>query len=216
MVHNTVPTSFSSGVFIKEEEYNAQDEKRPIRLSNPKAKSLNAELYSLLTEYRARLNALKGRSAKLSAVELKKLLLSNEINTMSDVSFTSYAKKHAEKYQGATRRVYEYTLRLVDEFFGGKTVLFEDITAGVLHSMDEKWSKTMGVVYIGERAEREAEQFPVHSHVFGSGAGDAGAYVVTHCRITAGHLHRILPEADVDERRHWSERLHYESELGTL
>lgn len=145
MVHNTVPTSFSSGVFIKEEEYNAQDEKRPIRLSNPKAKSLNAELYSLLTEYRARLNSLKTRSAKLSAVELKKLMLSNEINTMSDVSFTSYAKKHAEKYQGATRRVYEYTLRLVDDFFEGKTVLFEDITAGVLHSMDEKWSKTMGV-----------------------------------------------------------------------
>ena len=73
------------------------------------------------------------------------MMLSEEINKLSDVSFTSYAKKHAEKYQGATRRVYEYTLRLVDEFFGGKTVLFEDITAGVLHSMDDKWSKTMGV-----------------------------------------------------------------------
>ena len=145
MVHNTKPTSFSSGVFIKLEEYNPQDERRPIRLSHPNAKSLNTELYSLLTKYRSRLDELKPRSAKISVVELKKLLLSDEIQEKSDVSFSSYAQKHSEKYQGRTRDLYKYTIRLVEDYFGGKTVLFEDITAGVLHSMEDKWSKTMGV-----------------------------------------------------------------------
>ncbi len=143
--HQSVSCTIPSGISIKESECQGKPQKM-VRSIVANADTINKDLYELLLSYQSKLSILEkeGKANKMTASEIKHYILTD--STPKDkMSFTEYAQKHVERYTGRTKSTYEYTLKLVDRFFNGNVVFFNDITAGVLHSMDDEWSKTMGL-----------------------------------------------------------------------
>ncbi len=138
--------TISSGLFATEDIV-TNDGAKMFKDSVPNAKNTNAEIYTQLLTYNSALQELvrTGKEERMTAMEIKKSLLNRKKEGAAAGSFTLYAQKHIEKYQGGSRKNYIRTLNMVTEFFEGKTVYFEDITPGTLRSMDEAWSLTMGI-----------------------------------------------------------------------
>lgn len=142
--HKRQKCSIPTGIYVMEKHVNGEPNKM-LKSSLCNASEVNSELYSLYLKYNKKLQELteSGRASLLSAKEIKRALLFCPM--VCTDSFTDYAQRHICKYSGATLSNYKRTLSLVDKFFGGTKVFFDDITAGVLRDMDESWSKSMGV-----------------------------------------------------------------------
>lgn len=145
LTHKSQNTTIPAGVSIKESDYNG-DERKFLKHSSAYAKTLNTELYDALLSFKQKLLALKkDKLDVMTVIDVKHYLLTDEDTVRNSNSFTEYARKHIQKYTGRTLDSYKRTLDLIDKYFHGNTIYFEDLTAGVLHSLDYEWSKTMNM-----------------------------------------------------------------------
>ena len=145
LTHKTKNATIPAGVSVKKSDYNG-DESRFLKASSPYASTLNNELYNALLSFKQKiLNIKREKLEEFSVLDLKQYLLTDEETARNAKSFTEYARKHIQKYNGRTFESYKRTLELIDRYFHGKTIFFEDLTAGVLHSLDEEWAKTMNI-----------------------------------------------------------------------
>lgn len=142
--HKKQKCSIPTGIYAQEKFINGEPNKM-LKANFGNATSLNRELYDLFLNFNKKLQDLQsaGKTELMTAKEIKRYLLF--LPTVCTNSFTDYAQKHIEKYSGSTLANYKRTLALVDKFFNGNVVFFDDINAGVLRAMEEKWSKTMGI-----------------------------------------------------------------------
>ncbi len=106
----------------------------------------NNELNQLLLTYNQKIQQL-GQSAisKMSVVDIKHYLLSEQIEAIGTPTFIEYARKQLPTYKGQSQKLMEHTINIVEEFFNGRPMFFDDITAGVLRQIDEHWQKTKSI-----------------------------------------------------------------------
>lgn len=138
--------SIPTGIYAKEECV-TNDVCKMIKGNLPQTKKVNEEIYSLFLKYSSALSELErtGKEKNMTATEIKRVLLNRKKEGSAAGSLSLYSKKHIEKYSGNTKRNYERTLVLLSNYFNGKIIYFDDITPGVLRSIDEAWSMTMGI-----------------------------------------------------------------------
>ncbi|MCQ2607722.1 MAG: site-specific integrase [Bacteroidales bacterium] len=149
IVNNRKNSSIVTGLHVKDEYFLGEPQK-VLRSNAPNAEALNKELWNLYLKFQEKLLSLNttGRSKKMTVVEVKKYLLSDEdvfsLNN-SVVTFTDYAQKHLQRYTGQSYNTNKRMIAMVTDFFKGKTIFFEDITVGALRNMDDLWGKTMAI-----------------------------------------------------------------------
>ena len=141
---NRTTSRIATNVFVKEADFLGKDEKY-VKASVFNSEQINKDLTEQLLNYRNKISLLGIKSANMNATEIKKYLLSDELEENGNIGFTDYAKKQVDKYTGSSKQILERTIRMVDEFFEGRKVFFDDITVGVLRDMDAKWAKTQSI-----------------------------------------------------------------------
>lgn len=129
--HKKQRCSIPTGIYVQEKFVNGEASKM-LKSSFANATCLNRELYTLFLDFNKKVQELQssGKTELMTAKEIKRHLLFQL--TVCSCSFTDYAQMHIQKYSGATLSNYKRTLALVDKFFNGRVVFFDDINAGVL------------------------------------------------------------------------------------
>ena len=104
---------------------------------------INAELQNLLYRYIKKIDSVRNAD-NMTCDEIKAFLLTDTTVPDDELTFLEYARRQAETYRGNSQKLMYHTINHLEDFFT-RPMYFEDITAGVLRKIDEKWAETMTI-----------------------------------------------------------------------
>lgn len=138
--HVDIPT----GLFTDEKDYIDGKKGLWVKNNTEYAYIINNKLNTILSEYRSKIDQLGSAVNNMTAVDIKKYVLNAEI-VNNHPTFIEYARRKQLKYSGQSATLMKHTIDLLEDYFKGRPMYFEDITAGVLQDIDAKWAETMSI-----------------------------------------------------------------------
>ena len=142
LTHMRAVVNISTGVSIKEKYWNGtQDATKTVKPSCPNARNLNAGIADIYFELSNRLRQMAndGSAERLTAAELKDALLgrTGRRDEAAAVTFSGHLRRYTGRITTNTRGVYEWTVKRLDEYTGGRELAFGDVTHSFLTGFDE-------------------------------------------------------------------------------
>ena len=142
--HNYTDAYIPTGIYVKENDFAGKDGKYVKNITD--FDNINLQLSELLVEYRKKTGTLQSQHlAKMTATDIKKFLLSAQQALSDKPTYVEYARSRESSYKGTSLKLMIRTTDMLEQFFEGKPMFFEDITAGKLRNIDDYWSDVKGL-----------------------------------------------------------------------
>lgn len=145
--HKRTSTFISTSLSVKEEMFIGESIEKSVKVNCPNSKYINSTLAEIYYKFSNALLELEktGKDTSMSVTDIKKYLLSYGKQRTID-SFSEYYNSYLEKIPNEkSKYLYSYTFNLLNDYFKGETIYFENINVGTLRNLDDTWAKTMGI-----------------------------------------------------------------------
>ena len=131
-------TFISTSLSVKEEMFIGESIEKSVKVNCPNSKYINSTLAEIYYKFSNALLELEktGKDTSMSVTDIKKYLLSYGKQRTID-SFSEYYNSYLEKIPNEkSKYLYSYTFNLLNDYFKGETIYFENINVLLLPVFD--------------------------------------------------------------------------------
>ena len=147
--HKRASTFISTSLSVKEEMFIGESIEKSVKLNCPNSKYINSTLAQIYYKFSNALLELEqsGKDTQMSVTDIKTYLLNYGKQKKKAIeSFSEYYESFIEKVTNPkSKYLYGYTYGLLNDYFKGETIYFENLNVGTLRNLDDAWSKTMSI-----------------------------------------------------------------------